>query len=184
MTVNLSETTSTSELYNELSVRIYDPTFSDVRDNLSKVPEALRNIILFVDFDTEVIMGGILTFLENSSGAYLSETVEMFQAIGATENAHHLANIRNIMQSFGVTHESLRQDFDAFEEYEITTFEKTHGTEIVSFAEAVQTAARALYLYDGNEENPYELLELYVEQNREEIIAAFNESVNFELSRV
>ena len=174
MTANLSETASASELIDEFSVRIYDSTFSDVRDDLSKVPEALRNVVLFVDFDTEVIMGGILTFLENSSGAYLSETIEMFETIGATDNARCLANIRNIMQSFGVTHERLRQDFDAFEEYEITTFEKTDGTEIVPFAEAIQIAARALYLYDGSEENPYELLEQYVAQHRKEILAALN----------
>ena len=173
MTVDLRTIKSVTELTNELRIRIYDSQFETAREYLTRLPEALRNFMLFTDFDTEVIMGGILTFLENSAGAYLPETIETFEAIGARENAIHLTNISNIMKSFGVTHEGLRQGFAGLEEYDITTFEKMHGKELNQFADAIRAAAKSLYLYeDTTREDVYELFERYVERHREEIIAA------------
>ncbi|HEX9928194.1 MAG TPA: DUF4375 domain-containing protein [Pyrinomonadaceae bacterium] len=174
MTNYLNTTLSAAEIIEQLSVRIYEPPLSLLREDLAQVPEALRNVILFIDFDTEVTMGGILTFLENSTGKYLSETITTFVAIGAIENARHLAQIKDLMKSFGVDHNRLRKDFEGLNLFEITTFEKTHGKELNAMAEAIQETAELLYLGRGTEENPYELFQHYVDRNREEIITAVN----------
>jgi hypothetical protein len=57
---------------------IYEPPFTLLRENISEIPEILRRFFLFTDFDTKVIINGILGFLENSTGEYLAETIESF----------------------------------------------------------------------------------------------------------
>jgi hypothetical protein len=174
MTADFNTNLSAAEIIEKLSVRIYEPPLSLLREDLAQVPEALRNVFLFIDFDTEVIMGGILTFLENSTGKYLSQTIIAFETIGAVGNAKHLAQIREIMKSFNVDHNRLRKDFEGLKLFEVTTLEKTHGKELNPMVEAIQKAAESLYLGRGSEENPYELFEHYVNRHREEIISAVN----------
>ena len=64
---------SVAEILEGLSVQIYEPPLSNLRDDLRSVPEVLRIPILIIDLDTEVAMQGMLGFLENSTGLCLEQ---------------------------------------------------------------------------------------------------------------
>lgn len=93
----------------ELSVRIYEPPLSSVRERMRDLPTALRTVVLAIDFDTEVTMQGILGFLENSTGLFLSETITAFEEIGASETARGLSDICDFMIAEGISAESCRR---------------------------------------------------------------------------
>ena len=122
--------------------------------------------------DTEINMNGILGFLENSTGAYLPDTVLAFNSIGATITASTLMRIDALMQAHGFTTAHLRQDLSNQEPFQVTTFRASHGESSSLMASAVDAEARNLYLHQRNGEPVFVLLEAYVERHRSALIEA------------
>lgn len=160
----------TQELINDLGMRINRPPLNKLRDNLANIPEVVRVIILIIDFDVEVHMNGMLGFLENSIGLYFEETIEAFRTIGARETTRILEDIRSTMSPFGVSTTQLRGNLQNSEEYEITSFNETHGEATGIMGEQIEELASQLYLYHPQGENITELLKEYVEPQQEIVL--------------
>lgn len=165
------------EIIETLSIKIYEPPLSTLRDRLSELPEVVRVVILLIDFDTEVTMQGILGFLENSTGLYLPETIQAFATIGANETAQVLRRIQAIMAKHGVSPSRLREDFAEVEQYQITSFAELHGEQLEPMTEEIDQEAEKLYLYAEHGEGVFSLLEDYVKNHRGELIKALNDSL-------
>ena len=130
----------------------------------------LHVALLLIDFDTELAMQGILGFLENSTGAYLEQTIDAFRLIGDEHSAATLSQIQIAMRKHAVSHEALRADFEGTSEFQITSFTQLHpGRD--DFADEVGQLAKTLYLYDRSQTWPLSLLETYLEQHSDEMLS-------------
>jgi hypothetical protein len=160
---------SPRQLLDELSVRIYQPPLSSLREEPARLPEPLRVVTLLLDFDTEVTMQGLNGFLENSTGSSLTETIAAFEAIGAHQDAAVLTRIERIMTAHGVTTARLRADLQTLQHHQVTTWSETHGDSLRSMAEAIEREAEGLYLNDQTSERFPALLETYVAARLDEL---------------
>jgi len=162
-----------SSILNELAIRIYEAPLTSLREELPDLAEALRVPILVIDFDTELMMNGILGFLENSTGLYLQETTEAFDRIGAIQTSGTLRRISAIMVEHGVTPAQLHDDLAEGELYEITSFLESHGDEIEPMANALCEEAQRLYVNsEGSGEPAMLLLQDFISQNKNELLQA------------
>jgi hypothetical protein len=119
-----------SELLDELSVRIYEPPLSQLRDDghISDVSQPIRVAMLLIDYDTECSMNGILNFLGNSTGAYSQQTVLALRRIGCGDHADTLHEICRIATDAGMTHSAIQEDRASLTEFSVTSFDDTHGS--------------------------------------------------------
>jgi uncharacterized protein DUF4375 len=162
-----------AEILDALYVQIYEPPFSELREDLRSVPDVLRIPILLIDLDTEVTMGGMIGFLENSTGLYFVDTIEALEKICAHRTADILRAVQKIMSDHGVTAELLRaQGFAGLQLYQITSFRETHGPELAQMADLIDREARKLYLYDDAGEAVFDLLRVFLEPRKNELVAA------------
>jgi hypothetical protein len=177
--MNFDQITDAQELLDELSVKIYEPPLNALHDRLRTVPEALQTIVLFLNFDTELAINGIMGFVENSSGAYLAETIVAFDRLGACQTAATLREIDRVLAEHGLNHERLREDLAGRVEYEVVTFRDVHGPDAMRAASHVQSVAQDLYINRVvGAEDPYELAKSYVSAHRGEILAAIADAAN------
>jgi hypothetical protein len=167
-----------AELLNALGVRIYEQPLSEAREHLLELPEPLRVVMLAIDFNTEVLMEGILGFLENSTGLYLQETIDAFQVIGATHTAGILIHIAEALRSCGVSPSDFRADFANARPGQVTTFIELHGEARRPMADAVGKLSNDLYFYHppGQGEDAMGLLEEYISRTQAALLAAIEES--------
>jgi hypothetical protein len=145
---------------------------SELCEDLRSIPEVLLIPILIIDLDIEVQMNGILGFLENLTGRYLTDTIDALHTIAAHDTAKTLRVIHGIMIEHGVTFERLRDDFANCQEFEITSFGELHGEELSQMADLIDQEARKLYIYDPPGEAVFELLSAYLEGRRDEFAAS------------
>lgn len=164
------EPKSVSEILSDLRIRVYEEPLLSLRSTLGELPEVIQVILLITDFETEIIMQGILGFLENSTGEYLPDTIEAFRRIGDQKTVAILMNIVSIMNNHAVTWNDLRQDFQSIELYRITSFSELHGHELNPMAEAIEAKADELYLYHAENERVSVLFESYVSPHLHELI--------------
>jgi hypothetical protein len=134
------------------------------------VSNPLHLALLLVDFDTELSMNGILGFLENSTGAFLDQTIDGFRLVGAGQTATTLSEIRDAMQRHSASHNQLRADFEGTSQYQITSFARLHPDR-EAFADEVERIAKSLYLNGQSRESPFLLLEGYLEKHSEEFLS-------------
>jgi hypothetical protein len=163
---------SVSEIINELAARRYQPPISSLCNDIRSIPEVLRIPILISDFDTEVQMNGILGFLENRTGGYLSDTIEAFDAISSHKTADTLRAVQRIMSGHGVTAEQLRSDLANVQEFQVGSFAELHGGRLADMAQQISDKAMSLYLYKQDGEPVFDLLEAHLQQRRDELLAA------------
>jgi hypothetical protein len=161
-----------AKIIESLSIQIYEPPLSKLREDLRSIPEVLRIPILIIDLDTEVHMNGILGFLENSTGLYLTDTIDALETIAARDTAETLRTIQRIMNEHGVTVERLRSDFAKVREWQITTFRELHGEELSQMADLIVQEARKLDIYKHTAEAAFELLPIYLEGRRDEFVTS------------
>jgi hypothetical protein len=162
---------SVADILDSLALQIYEPPLSKLREDLRSIREVLRISILIIDFDTEVHINGILGFLENSTGLYLTDTIEALETIAAHDTAKTLRAIHRIMSEHGVTVERLRSDFANAQEFQITSFNELHGEELSRMADLIVRESRELYVYDRTTEQVFDLLLAYLERRRDEFVA-------------
>lgn len=165
---------SAAEVIDALASLRFEPPLAELCQELRSVPEVLRFPILISDFDMEVQMNGILGFLENSAGRYLTDTIEALDAISARETAATLRTIQRLMVDHGMTFERLRAGSATLRPYDITTFSDRHGTELSHAADLIDGEAGKLYIYHADGEPVFDLLEAYLERRRDEVVAALD----------
>jgi len=107
-----------------------------------------------IDFDTELTMNGILGFLENSSGRYLSETVAALQLIGSTKDAALLKEIEKQVEKINV------ETKIELNPYQVTSFEDRHSLNEEALKKIEELADR-LYL-NSDDRNVFEYLVAYL----------------------
>ena len=85
-------------------------------------PEFVQTAAFLIDFDTELQMEGIFTFLENTAGHYAPEMIKAFRTIGDAEDAEILSEICRLAPP-----DSIRKEIAAnHQEYEISSFQEEH----------------------------------------------------------
>ncbi len=145
-----------ASILNELGGDIYQPPLSEVRceRDYPDLANPLHLTVLLIDCDTEVVINGMLGFLENLTGRNIQQTKEALQLIGATKHAALLDLVQDCMTKHGVTWERLRGDFEGTAEYQITSFHQLHGEELEVFGQEVCSLTRSFSLF--NEHNSTE----------------------------
>lgn len=129
-----------SQLLDEFSFKIYEAPLSDLRDSgaIRNLSNPVAVLMLLIDFLTEVEMNGINNFLGNSTGLYAHETVESLKLISCGSEADRLAKILSIANAAGMTYEAIQADRTSLHEFEVTSFEKTHGEKWDQASEEIQ----------------------------------------------
>lgn len=117
------------ELLSEFSIKIYEPPLSEMRDDnrIRDLTNPISVVMLIVDFETEVMMSGIINFIGNSTGAFANETVLALKAIGCDVQASLLQKILDIAAAAGMTHEAIQKERSGVVGYAVTSFTQTHG---------------------------------------------------------
>jgi len=162
---------STEELVQALSISLYEPPLNRLRETLASRPEVFRVLTLVLDFDTEVSMSGILGFLENSTGQWLSETIEAFDLISANDTAGILRRVHQAMNRHGITPATLRSEVNSGTLYDVVSFGELHGAKSQDMSREVMQIAGDLYVGNpGSQEEPWRLLYEYVEPRRQQLL--------------
>jgi len=159
-----------------ISLNLYEQQNGKIRDVeiFDKLPDVIKDIILVIDFDTELSINGILGFLENSTGLFLEDTIKTLERIGAYEDCEILKNIQSLMLRYGVNTKQLRDDVNYGKQYDITNFSKTHGNTHNDMAYKISEVAEGLYLYqDGR--NIFTNLVKYININKDTLIEYLRE---------
>lgn len=134
-----------------------------------KIPELIRDIILLINFDTELAMEGILGFLENSNGAFLNDTVETLKKIQAEQDYNILNKIRRILVENNISTSHLRANINNQELYTLQDFRETHGSTYDVLAERISEIAEKFYI-TTNDRNIFDNLIMYVDKNKSLLI--------------
>jgi hypothetical protein len=109
-------------------------------------------------------MNGLLGFLENSTGEHLHATIDALAAIKAHRAADDLRQVADCMTRHGVTWAGLRADFEGAEEFEISSFAKTHGDRLGPFTAELRSVVPDFDIFQHPSGEPvYELLCGYIE---------------------
>jgi hypothetical protein len=155
------------DILNDIGLKAYRRPLSTIRDlpGWPSLSDPLHVGILLVDFDTEVNMNGLLGFLENSTGAYLDQTIDAFRMLGAVRTADVLCRVREAMTRHAVSHERLREPHRHTTEYQITSFAELHGSSLDGFADEIGRLEDLLYVHDRSQQSPFPLLEAYLEKH-------------------
>lgn len=158
---------SADEIMDHVGLNRYSEENIQLKDEevFYKLPALLRDIVLLIDFDTELNMNGILGFLENSTGKYLNETIEALERIGAVHDANALKDIKRILEKYHLSTGQLNRDLQGLELYEINHFRQIHGIADDEFFEEIQLAAEKLTI-NSQEENIFAHLLTYIEANK------------------
>lgn len=152
---------TTDETIQYLGTKIYSGPLSAVRDepDYPDLENPLHLIVLLIDCDTEVLMQGMIGFLENSTGAHLGATIQALRLISAHKVAESLEKVQQCMRRHDVTWERLRGDFEGMTEFQITSFHELHGETLDAFVQEVCDTARGFELFNHESGEPvYDLL--------------------------
>lgn len=122
-----------------------------------KWPVFIQAACFLIDFDTELTMEGIFTFLENSTGHYSPNIIQAFRMIGDDHDADILEKICYYAPPDIIRGELLAGDH---QEYEITSFDSDHELK-EEIVEIIEELDRKLYLHTGFD--MWELLYKYLD---------------------
>lgn len=158
---------SGKDILNDIGLKAYREPLSSLRSlpGWPSLSDPLHVAILLIDFDTEVSMNGLLGYLENSTGAYLDQTIEACRVLGARQTTDTLRRVRDVMASCEVSHQRLREPFRHTVEHQITSFSELHDGSLGDFADEVSRLEKLLYMHDRAQASPFPLLEVFLEQH-------------------
>lgn len=167
--------TSADELINYVYSNLYNDENNDLRNEavFPKLPRLLLDIILLIEFDTELNMNGVVGFLENSSGKYIKETIEVLERINADKDADALKTIKKILKNSSLNTRLLNDDLQCLNQYEISNFMQLHRITDIEIIDQIEKASENFYLYQ-EEENVFDKLINYIETNKQELIQELN----------
>ena len=86
-------TENTSELFDKIVEDVYDREID--YDNLENFKKPIRNLILICDMHFQVMNGGVLQFVDNSTGDFFEETLTALKEIKAFEFSDILYQMKN-----------------------------------------------------------------------------------------
>jgi hypothetical protein len=72
-----------SKILHCLVENCYPP--DDDNFNIEKFEKVTQNFVLFVNMDGQILNGGVIQFIDNSTGNYFHETIQVAKAIKSTE---------------------------------------------------------------------------------------------------
>jgi hypothetical protein len=169
--------TPANEMLDYISERIYLEGTHRLRDEevFNNLPRLLKDIFLLIDFDTELNMNGILGYLENSTGKYIDETIEVLLRIGALKDGNALRSIMKILSDYRLSTGDLHNNLLNTMEYQIISFIQTHRINDIDFYDRIQQEADNLYLYN-QDTNIFDILISYIESNKQHLIDEINKN--------
>lgn len=169
--LNDIKTKSAEEILDLVVTRIYDKDNLHITETETfyKLPEIIRDIILLINFDTEVTMQGILGFLENSTGLYFKDTIQSFEKVKAKDDYKILCKIDSVIEKYNVSTTDLRKSVSNQELYGISNFAELHGTDSEEMVEEIIFLADELYV-SHEERNVFDHLIEYIDQKRDLLI--------------
>ena len=114
-------------------------------DQWLKCADFIQTASFLIGFDTELTMGGIFAFLENSIGHYAPNIIQAFRMIGDKNDADILEKICQIAAPDIMRGEFLSK---TQQEYDITTFNDDHELNEEAVAR-IEELNEQLYLHSG-----------------------------------
>lgn len=96
------------ELIEYVAMNRYDSFENLESDEFRLLPEWVKDIIFILDFETEYEMQGLATFLVNSTGHYLPETIQSFKRSENTDIADILIELQDTLASVDLSPDTLR----------------------------------------------------------------------------
>lgn len=171
ISLNEIKTKSPEEIVEIIATNLYSNDNLNIRDpdTFYNLPDIIRDIILLIDFDTEVTMQGILVFLENSTGLYFKDTIKTFEKIQAIEDFNILDKIESVLKKYYISTSDLRKNVNNQGLYNINNFSKLHGPDYENMAEEISSLADNLYI-SHEERNVFDLLIEYVSREKKFLI--------------
>lgn len=171
ISLNDIKTKSPEEIIEIIATNLYSTDNLNIRnpDTFNNLPDVIRDIILLIDFDTEVTMQGILGFLENSTGLYFKDTINTFEKIQAIEDHKILKKIESVLKKYYISTSVLRKNVNNQGLYNICDFLILHGPDYENMAEEISSLAVRLYIYH-EERNVFDLLTEYVSKEKKFLI--------------
>ncbi|MCJ8010748.1 DMP19 family protein [Paenibacillus sp. KQZ6P-2] len=165
-----------SEIVENICARIYQEETYLLRDKevLDSIPQVIRDCVLLIDLDTEINMNGIIGYLENSTGKFMDETIEVLERIGAVSDAITLNNIKKSLAEYGLKTSNLHANVQNLKEYQISNNSQTHGNIDSELLKRIEQLATNLYIYN-QEENIFDDLYDYIEANKQHLINELKE---------
>ncbi|TCM91006.1 uncharacterized protein DUF4375 [Paenibacillus sp. BK033] len=167
----LMPTTSASELIEHVCSNRYkkENCSKEDKQGFKQLPRVLQDIILLIDLDTELNINGVLGFIENSSGRYLDETIDVLGRIRAVNDANALKEIKDILREYDAGAHKLNDDIQHLQQYEVRSYAQTHPILDDEFYDRIQRAEEKLYI-NANQENVFDHLMRYIEANKKELM--------------
>lgn len=117
------------------------------RSQWTECADFIQTAAFLIDFDTELTMEGIFTFLENSIGHYAPNIIDAFRAIGDEKDAKILAEICRLVPPDIIRGEFLDGDHN---EYDISCFDDDHELS-EEIEEKIGQLEKQLYLNTGSD---------------------------------
>lgn len=165
-----------SELVENICEGLYKEDAYLLRDKetFDRIPQLIRDCILLIDLDTEVSMNGVFGYLENSTGKLMNETIEVLEKIGAVRDARALNNIKKSLAEYGQKTDHLQANVQNLKEYQVGSFNQTHGSLDSEMLRRIEHEAEDLYIYN-QEENIFDSMFDYIEANKQYLINELKE---------
>lgn len=132
---------SGKEICEKLSVELWDRE----RTEWLGYSEFIKTVAFIIDFDTELNMEGIFTFLENSIGHYAPEIIKAFRNIGDCKDADILSEICRLAPPDIIRGEFLN---NGYSEYDISIFSDDHELN-PEVSDKIELLESQLYLNSG-----------------------------------
>ena len=106
---NIAKIENADELIDFIAINRYDenPEFL-TSEEFRQLPEWIKDIIFILDFETEYEMQGLPTYLVNSTGHYLQETIQSFKRSNNNDIADLLIALQDTLASVSLTPDILR----------------------------------------------------------------------------
>lgn len=129
----------------ELCEKLSRELWHSKRSQWPECADFIQTAAFLIDFDTELTMEGIFTFLENSIGHYAPNIINAFRAIGDDKDAEILAEICRLAPPDVMRGEFLDGDHN---EYDISCFDDDHELS-EEIEEKIGKLEKQLYLNTG-----------------------------------
>ena len=123
----------------------------------------IQTALFLIDFDTELNMEGIFSFLENSIGHYAPNIIKAFRDIGDDKDADILSEIFRLAPPDLIRGEFLSGDYS---EYDILVFDDIHELSEET-SEKIEILESRLYLNSGFD--MWQLLYDYLDRRIDEL---------------
>ncbi len=129
------------ELCEKLSREMWESERSEWLD----CADFIQTALFLIDFDTELTMEGIFSFLENSIGHYAPNIIKAFRDIGDDKDADILSEICRLALPDVIRGDFLSGDYN---EYDISVFDDIHELSR-EVSKKIEILENQLYLNNG-----------------------------------